>query len=154
MLGSCGGFSIELHLQSIQGVDLISKPLNEESAIFSKAEEVIEFPQGLGERKSSDCICFLFHSGEAELIDDMSQELNRVVADIAFGGGECHASLDKVAEHCVQMLDVLLEGLQKNDYIVDVTACICLVAVELLVHIALHVRRGNGATLQKDVVYI
>jgi len=111
VLGSYGGFSIELHLQSIQGVGLISKPLDEESVISSKAKEVIGFPQGLEEGKSSNHICFLFHSGEAEPVDDMSQELNIVVADVAFGGDECHASLGKVAEHCMQMLDMLLEGL-------------------------------------------
>jgi len=77
-----------------------------------------------------------------------------VVADVAFSGDECHASLSKVTEYCVQMLDVLLEGLRENNYIVDVTACVCLVAVELLVYIALHMRRGNGATLWKDVVHV
>jgi len=52
------------------------------------------------------------------------------------------------------MLNVLLEGLGEDHYIVDITACIYFIAMELLVHIVLHVRGRDGITLWEDIVYV
>jgi len=52
------------------------------------------------------------------------------------------------------MLNVLFAGLKEDDYIVDVTACIYFVVMELLIYIILYVCERDGTTLQEDTVYV